>query len=84
MRPAVTIDHLQIVLPPGFEGRADSIARRVAHELSRLPVAESARLDTLAVPPVTVHPGHDDGHVAAHIARAIAGAITSARGGVGC
>lgn len=77
-----TIDQLRLVLPPGFEHRAERIARRVAAELSDLPVPSGLRdvsLKSLAVPPLNISPNAQDGEIAGSIARAIA---SSASGGL--
>ena len=70
-RPEVLIDTLNIKLPPGFEHRAEAIARETARQLARLPVVRSAELASLSLPVVAVTGGETN----TLIARRIAGAI---------
>ena len=81
--PEVLIETLNIKLPPGFEHRAEAIARETARQLARLPFVRSLDVASLSVPVVTVA----DGEANTVIARRIAGAIRqqamrSARQGV--
>jgi hypothetical protein len=73
----LTIDHLRLSLPSGFEGRADRIARLVADELATAPMAQSAQIDRLDVPAVEIGAQSSDRQVAT----AIAARITSSVGG---
>lgn len=66
----LTIDRLRLRLPPGYEGRAESIALEVAEALSRSPVGGDRSLDSLTVGPVPIASGADKA-VAADIAAAI-------------
>jgi hypothetical protein len=71
-KPAIiTIDNLNIKLPPGFGRRADAIARGAARQLARLPVRDGVQLAGLTVPKVTVQGGETDAVIAKRIARAI-------------
>lgn len=73
-----TIDQLRLTLPAGFEHRAERIARRVAEELSALPVEGSVSLRSLSLPPLEIGIGGmaaSDGDVARLIARAIASGV---------
>jgi hypothetical protein len=70
-----TIDQLRLTLPAGFEHRAERIARRVAEELSALPVEESISIRSLSLPPIEIGIGGEgasDAAIAGRIARAIA------------
>ncbi len=71
-KPAtITINNLNIKLPPGFGRRADAIARGAARQLARLPVRDGVQLAGLTVPKVTVQGGETDAVIAKRIARAI-------------
>jgi len=76
---AITIDSLNIKLPPGFGRRADAIARGAARQLARLPVRNSVQLASLAVPKVTVQGGETDAVIARRIAQAIHREIQTGR-----
>lgn len=73
-----TIDQLRLVLPPGFEHRAERIARRVAEELADLPAPRDLSLKSLSVPSVNVSPNAQDGEIAGSIARSIASSVAGA------
>lgn len=75
----LTIDHLALHLPPGFEDRADQLARQVAAALAPLPVTADRRIKHLAVPDVAIDPRHPDHRIAGAIADGIAAAL--AKGG---
>jgi hypothetical protein len=64
----IQVDRLNLSLGPEFRHRADAIARQLAHELGRLTLSQSMRIDRLSLPVVNVHP-HQSNHV---IARTIA------------
>jgi len=83
-KPAkITIDSINIKLPPGFERRADAIARGAARHLARLPVRTNVQLTSLAVPKISVQGGETDSVIARRIARAIHSQIkTSGRKGI--
>jgi hypothetical protein len=71
-KPAdITIDNLNIKLPPGFGRRADAIARGAARHLARLPVGTNVHLTRLTVPQVTVQGSETDAVIGRRIARAI-------------
>lgn len=70
----LTIGRLRIVLPPGFAGRPERVARLVAEELARLPLPEGVdgeRIARLAPPPVAAGPRPGEAAVAGAAARAI-------------
>ena len=71
------IDRLRLSLPPGYEGRADRIARLVADELAGLQLQGDAHFDRLTLPTVEVGPRATDSQVAG----TIAGAMGSHLGG---
>lgn len=73
-----TIDQLRLVLPPGFEHRAERIARRVADELADLPAPRDLELRTLALPALEIGAGAGDREIAGRIARSI---VQSVNGG---
>lgn len=77
-----TFDQLRLVLPAGFEHRADRIARLVAEELGGIPAPANLSLEALALPPLEISRGALDGEIAGRIARSIADAVgTSAMAG---
>ena len=76
----LTVDRLSLRLPPGFEHRADTIARRVGDELAQLQWAGGYDLDHLHLAPQTVRPEQSDRQIAAQIARAIHSQITRGKG----
>jgi hypothetical protein len=65
------IDELHLVLPAGFEQRAEGIARLIAGELARLTPAISGRFERLAAPPIEVSPDSSDADIATRVALAI-------------
>ena len=76
----LTIDRLSLRLPPGFEHRAETIARGVGDELVRLPWSGDCHLDHLQIAPQTVRPEQSNHQIAAQIARAIHSRITEGKG----
>lgn len=76
----ITIDRLQLTLPPGFETRAGAVARRVAEELAALPAAGPLRRQRLSVPPLALEPSLGDREIARRIAAAIHGQLTQGGG----
>ncbi len=77
----LVIDRLRISLPPGFEHRAESVARLVAAELAALPVAGRRRVERLEVPAVEVAAGDGDRHLAGRLATAIHHQLRQTSGG---
>jgi hypothetical protein len=71
MDSRLTIDRMRLSLPPGYAGRADAIARQVAAELSRMPLASTGRIARIALPALTAQPGETDAALALRIARVI-------------
>jgi hypothetical protein len=67
-----TFDQLRLVLPAGFEHRAEGIARRVAEELAGLPAPADVSLRSLSLPPIEIQAGTSDRQIAGQIARSIA------------
>ena len=65
------IDRLRLSLPPGYEARADRIARLVADELASLQLQGDANLDQLTLPALEVGPRATDRQVAGAIAGAM-------------
>ncbi len=72
-----TFDQLRLVLPPGFEHRAERIARRVAEELAEMPAPGDVSLRSLSLPSIEIQAGTSDREIAGHIARSIARSISS-------
>lgn len=66
------IDRLRLSLPPGYEARAEHIARLVADELAGLQFQGDARFDRLTLPVVEVGPRATDRQVASSIASGMA------------
>jgi hypothetical protein len=77
-----TFDQLRLVLPAGFEHRAEGIARRVAEELAGLPAPADVSLRSLSLPPIEIQAGTPDRQIASQIARSIA-VSAGAAGAVG-
>lgn len=75
----ITIDRLKLTLPPGFEARADALARRIAEELAALPADGPLSRKRLTVPPLALEPGLSDREMARRVAGAIRGQL--AKGG---
>jgi hypothetical protein len=71
MDSRLTIDRLRLSLPPGYAGRAGAIARQVAAQLSRMPLASAGSISGIALPAFTALPGENDAALAGRIARAI-------------
>ena len=67
-----TFDQLRLVLPAGFEHRAEDIARRVAEELAGLPAPADVSLRSLSLPPLEIRASASDRQIAGQIARSIA------------
>lgn len=76
----LTIDRLSIQLPPGFEHRADAIARRIGDELARLHWSGEVVRESLRLAPVQVRAELSDRQIAAQIAGAIHQQITTGKG----
>lgn len=66
------IDRLRLSLPPGYESRADRIARIVADELAALPFQGDAHFDRLILPTIEVGQRATDRQVATSIASSMA------------
>ena len=75
----LSIDRLNLQLPPGFEARGEAIARLIGDELSQLPLSGVRQLAHLSLPPQHVHAQASDRQIAGQIARAIHGQL--GRGG---
>ncbi|MFL6203664.1 MAG: hypothetical protein ACJ76J_31225, partial [Thermoanaerobaculia bacterium] len=74
------IDRLRLSLPPGYEARAERIARLVADELASLPIQGDANLDRLTLPAVEVGPRATDRQVAGAIAGAMGSHLKDLKG----
>ena len=66
------IDRLRISLPPGYESRADRIARLVADELASLQLQGNAQFDRLTLPMVEVGQNASNRQIASSIASSMA------------
>ncbi len=77
----LVIDRLRISLPPGFEHRAENVARLVAAELAASPLAGDRRVDRLEVPAVEIGAGAGDRQVAGQVASAIHHQLRPGNGG---
>jgi hypothetical protein len=75
------IDRLRLSLPPGFESRADRIARLVADELAALPLQGDVHLDRLTLPTVEVGRNASDRQVAGAVASSMAVHLNRSSGG---
>jgi len=67
----LSIEHLNLHLPAGYEHRANSIVRLIAKELAGMPVSQSADIASLQVPEVRLHQGQSDRQAASAVAQAI-------------
>jgi hypothetical protein len=76
-----TFDQLRLVLPAGFEHRAEGIARRVAEELAGLPAPGDVSLRSLSLPPIEIQAGTSDREIAGRIVRSIAMTAGAVGGG---
>lgn len=76
----LTIARMHLQLPPGFEHRADGIARRLGEELARLQWPGSVTLPRLSLSPQTIHPAWSDQQIARQLAVAVQGQIVRQRG----
>ena len=76
-----TFDQLRLVLPAGFEHRAEGIARRVAEELAEMPAPGNVSLRSLSLPPIEIRAGASDREIAGRIARSIAVSAGAVGGG---
>ncbi len=72
-----TFDQLRLVLPPGFEHRAEGIARRVAEELAEMPAPGDVSLRSLSLPSIEIQAGTSDREIAGRIARSISSSVSS-------
>jgi hypothetical protein len=78
----LSIDHLQLRLPAGFEQRAESIARLVADALARLDVDAPLALERVALRPIELPRHASDADVALRVAGAVHHHLSAvARGG---
>jgi len=75
----ISIENLNIKLPPGFGRRADTIARATARQLAQLPIRTSARLASITVPSIVLQGGETDTVIARRVARAIHRQIRTSR-----
>ena len=76
----LTIDHLNLHLPDGYQGRADRIARLVAAELASSAWPCDRRLEHLTAAPVASAPGMTDRQLAQRIAASITSAARDGGG----
>lgn len=75
----ISIENLNIKLPPGFGRRADTIARATARQLAQLPIRTSARQASITVPSIVLQGGETDTVIARRVARAIHRQIRTSR-----
>ncbi len=74
------IDKLTLSLPRALRHRADRIAHLVGESLAGSDgTTGDARLPSLTVPPVSVHPRQSDREIAGCIARSIVAALPTSR-----
>ncbi|MDQ6965553.1 MAG: hypothetical protein Q9M23_01360 [Mariprofundaceae bacterium] len=74
----LSIEHLNLHLPAGFEHRAALIARLVGQELAGMHIEKSAELKRLQVAEISLHQGQSDRQAAVVLARAIHGQMMKA------
>ncbi|MDX8391058.1 MAG: hypothetical protein R8K53_00565 [Mariprofundaceae bacterium] len=67
----IRIDHLNLQLPAGYEGRAHAIVQLIATELANHPVGQNARYEHLALAKIHIDRGCSDKHVASAVASQI-------------
>jgi hypothetical protein len=77
----LTIGHLKLALPPGFEARGRHLARLVADELGTLPPRAGDHVDRLVTPTVEVGREASDAEVASAVARAVTAQLHRHLGG---
>jgi len=78
----LTIDTLRLMLPAGFERRAERIGRLLGDALAGIDTGAAGAeltLDRLALPPITIAPGVSDFDVAASIASSVRHQVAAAR-----
>ena len=71
----LTIERLNMRLPPGFEHRAADIAHELASQLSGLGITKAQYINRLALPPITVHAQATNQQIAHSMAAAIQSGI---------
>lgn len=69
------IERLRLHLPPGYQHRADFIARQVGESLAGYRPVENRKLDSLTIGPVRVGPNASDREIARDIAQRITAAL---------
>jgi len=67
----IRIDHLNLQLPAGYEGRAAAIVQLIAAELAQYPVTQNVSRDHMALARIHIDQGCSDKHVAASVASQI-------------
>ena len=70
------IDKITLRLPPGFEGRAESIARLIGERLADMKMpGRGGRIDHMVIGPLGVSPGRSDADIASMIGENFTGQV---------
>ncbi len=70
------IDKITLRLPPGFEGRAESIVHLIGERLAEMKMSgRGGRIDHMSIGPLTIHPGRSDADIAAMVGENIIGQV---------
>lgn len=67
----ITIGQMRLSLPPGYEHRAQGLARRVVDRLSTYVWERPIHVERVAVPPIRAVPGESEAALAVRIADAV-------------
>lgn len=77
--PKLSIDSLNLDLPPGFGPRAERIARLTARQIAGHPLGQDFFQESLTVPAISLAGGDNDYQIARRIANALSNQITAVR-----
>ena len=70
------IDKITLRLPPGFEGRAESIVRLIGERLADMKMpGRGGRIDRMAIGPLTISPGRSDRDIATMVRENLIGQV---------
>lgn len=67
----IRIERLRLRLPPGYQHRATTIARKLGEFLAKESVSQDVSLETLSLSPQNLTGQHSDEEIAQKIARQI-------------
>ena len=70
------IDKITLRLSPGFEGRAESIARLIGERLAEMKMpGRGGRIDHMVIGPLDISPGRSDTDIASMIGENLIGQV---------